>query len=243
VLDLTNFTTTDMMRARVQLREIRDLRSASMEEAAQHVVDYFYEQLGTTHNGSPACGLIRIFKTHPYGELDDELRSYADALMPDQQIARSTKCLTLLASRGEKREWNSRHDSTGHKSIPLISEEMVTKAPMIARLFTQLGISIRAVLSPDKSFILEAQEKTYNVFHIAEALGSPYIPAQEEFVIPYGIKSVLGFGGVLPSGDLFATIIFSKVPISMEAAQLFAPLALNVKICLLPFNSGVVFEG
>ncbi|HXI12146.1 MAG TPA: hypothetical protein VNM92_05815 [Thermoanaerobaculia bacterium] len=27
------------------------------------------------------------------------------------------------------------------------------------------------------------------------------------------------------------------------SAQLFAPLALNVKICLLPFNGGEVFEG
>ncbi|HXI13307.1 MAG TPA: hypothetical protein VNM92_11805 [Thermoanaerobaculia bacterium] len=243
VLDISNFTTSDMMRARAKLREIRDLRSASMEEAAQHVVDYFYEQLRVGFDGPPACGLIRIFKTHPYGELDEDLQSFASAAMPGVAIVPATKCLTLLATRGEKPEWNSRHNSDGHRAIPLVSEEMVRKAPMVSRLISQLGLSIPSVLSPDPSRILEAQEKTYDIFHIADALDSPYLPAQDQFVKPYAIKSVLGFGGILPSGDFFATIMFSKVSISAGTAQLFAPLALNVKICLLPFNGGVVFEG
>jgi hypothetical protein len=60
-------------------------------------------------------------------------------------------------------------------------------------------------------------------------------------VIPYGIRSVLGFGGILHTGDLFAVIIFSKVPIVRNTAELFKTLALNVKIALLPFAAGPVF--
>ena len=43
-----------------------------------------------------------------------------------------------------------------------------------------------------------------------EAAGSPYIPAQEDFVQPVGIRSVLGFGGMLPGGDIFVVILFSR---------------------------------
>ena len=54
------------------------------------------------------------------------------------------------------------------------------------------------------------EPKTYNVFHVPEAFDNPLIPAQEDFVLPYRIKSVLGFGGLLPSGDIFAVILFLK---------------------------------
>jgi hypothetical protein len=60
-------------------------------------------------------------------------------------------------------------------------------------------------------------------------------------VIPHGIRSVLGFGGVLPSGDLFAMILFSRVRIPREIAELFKTLSLNVKVALLPFVDRRVF--
>jgi two-component system, NtrC family, sensor kinase len=81
-----------------------------------------------------------------------------------------------------------------------------------------------------------------NVSHVPTALGSVYIPVQEDFVIPYGIESALGFGGMLPSGNLFATIMFPKILISHDIADLFQPLALNVKIAVLQHNTEQIFR-
>jgi hypothetical protein len=83
-------------------------------------------------------------------------------------------------------------------------------------------------------------QKTYNVFLVQEALGSPYIPAQQEFVVPYGIKSVMGFGGMLPLLDIFVIIMFLKASISREVADLFKNLSLNVKLAVLPFENVVL---
>ena len=60
-------------------------------------------------------------------------------------------------------------------------------------------------------------------------------------MVPFGIESGLGFGGVLPTGDLFAVCLFSRVPISRTTAELFRPLALHVKLAVLPFDGGPVF--
>ena len=68
------------------------------------------------------------------------------------------------------------------------------------------------------------------------AKGSPFLPAQEEFVIPFGIESVLGFDGVLPSKEFFTVIRFSKQKISRERAELCKPLAKSVTLALLPFD-------
>jgi len=81
---------------------------------------------------------------------------------------------------------------------------------------------------------MDMAQTTYNVFYLPEAAGNKYVPAQEDFVIPFGVSSVLGFGGILPSGNLFVIIMFSRVPISPRTAEMFRTLALSVKIAVLP---------
>ena len=112
---------------------------------------------------------------------------------------------------------------------------------MIAQLISQFGIEMGSVLSPDPSVIVDLERRSYNSFYIADAVGSPYIPAQHDFVVPYGVKSVVGFGGVLSSGDLFAVILFSKVSIPRETAESFSGLAASAKEAVQPFVGGAVF--
>ena len=90
--------------------------------------------------------------------------------------------------------------------------------------------------------IVDLQQRTFNVFYVPDALGSPHIPAQQEFVVPHHIRSVVGFGGVLPGGELYACILFSPCFIPSTTADLFKPLALSAKLAVMPFVEGPVFE-
>ena len=239
--DLTKFTLKDMVECGMTLCQL-GLGVESMESASNRIVKYFYEHLIDKQTGTPACALIRCFKTHPYQELDAELRKSASSMMGNYFPSPTLKCLTLLATAGDKPEWNSRYSSLGHKAIPLVSEEMVAQSPMISQLIRQFGLDISTVLKADPKLLVGLEERKLNVFHVPTAVGSPYIPAQESFVIPCGIKSVQGFGGLLPSGNLFAIIMFSKVEISSSTAEKFKTLASNVKSALLPFDRKSVFE-
>ena len=60
--------------------------------------------------------------------------------------------------------------------------------------------------------------------------------AQDEFVVPYGVTSVLGFGGLLRSGELFAVILFSRAPIPEASALRFRAIALDVRSALYAVN-------
>jgi hypothetical protein len=51
-----------------------------------------------------------------------------------------------------------------------------------------------------------------------------------------GVKSVLGFGGMLPSRDLFAVILFSKIHIPRAIAELFKTLGLIIKLANQSFR-------
>lgn len=239
--NLQRLTYREMMQCRTDIRAIFEEPAETLGEAAERVVRYFYTHF-VDDDGKLACALVRLFKTHPYYDLDDELKEFAGRSFPDQHRADGLRVLVLMATAGIEPAWNSRHESKGHKAIPLLSEKMVEEAPMIAQLIRQIGIEISTVVRPDPKVLLDADQKAYNVFHVPEASGSPYIVAQRDFVEAYGIASVLGFGGMMASGDLFAAILFSRVPISADVADLFKVIGLNLRVALLPLARKPLFE-
>ncbi len=237
--DPTQFTLTDMTECGAILRKL-GLGATSMEEAANRVVRYFYDEFVDAKTGEQAWALVRFFKTHAYAELSHtDLHRLVEQQLGDRPPALSLKCLTLLATAGSQPQWNTRQASYSHQVIPLVSEQLVAQSPMISQLIQQFGLTINTVLEPDPALLLDLNQTTFNVFYVPIALGSPYIPAQAEFVIPHQIQSVLGFGGILPSGNLFAVILFSKVRLPEAIADLFKTLALNVKMAVMPFEQQV----
>ena len=235
------FTLSDMTECGATLRKL-GAGADSMEEVADRIVSYFYDQFIDPQTSASAFTLVRFFKTHAFSQLPTDLQAYAQTMLNQQVAPPATKCLTLLATQGDRVEWRSRQASIGHQAIPLISEQLVTQSPMIAQLIAQFGLPIHAVLNPDPTLIVDLEQKTFNVFHVLDAVNSPHVPAQQEFVVPFGVRSVLGFGGMLPSGNLIAIIVFSKMPISWETADMFKTLALNLKLAVLPFDRGAVFN-
>ena len=236
--DLTTFTQSDAEQLGAGLAALGE-GAGSMEEVATRVVRHLNENLSDKASGSKACALVRLYKTHAYKDLDAELRGFAQGILGHAPESEDMKCLTLLGTAGEKTEWNSRSSSSGHKAIPLASESFVAQIPMIARLVSQFGLDVNALIRPDPGLLADLEQKEYNAFHVPEAAGSPYIPAQEDFVIAHGVRSVLGFGGMLATGDLFAVILFAKVPIPRETSDVFKSLAVSVKDAIQPFSGNV----
>ena len=219
-------------------RDIRVLGqdAKSMEDAANELVRYLFDHFVDENTGEKECVLVRFFKTHDIEKLPENLQSFAKKLLSEENVPSSFKCLTLLATAGVEDTWKYREKSNGHQAIPLPSKEVLYRIPMMRNLVKQMGLDVETVINPDPGLLKDLSQKTFNVFHVPEAENSEYIPAQENFVKPYGIKSVLGFGGILPSGNVFVVIIFSKVPISGDVANIFNALALNVKMLILPFD-------
>ena len=240
MFDLEDFTFVEMTRVGSDLRKL-GAEAESLEEVANRIVQYLYDRFTSKKVRQRACVLVRLFKTHPFGELDEGLRQFATTLLKDTNASPDMKCLTLLATAGEKPAWNSRGASEGHKAIPLPSEKAIQNAPMISQLFSQLGLSLSTLQKPDPLLMLDTEQFSFNVFHVPDALGSPYVPAQKEFVIPYGVKSVVGFGGLLPTGDLFAVILFTRVHVPRESAELFKILALSTKLAMVSVEQAQVF--
>jgi hypothetical protein len=238
--DLTQFGLTEMLRCSRALHRAAS-GAPTMEATARHISRLLYDELRTP-NGDRACALVRCYKTHPFGALPADLRHFAAKVSGEDAMAESTRCLTLLASAGSEPYWNARSSSKGHQAIPLASPQMVEQAPMIAALVRDFGLELADVTNPKPENMRNSEGKSFGVFHVEHALGSAAIPAQEEFVARYAVQSVVGFGGSLASGDLFAVILFSRVRVSAASAERFRTLALDVKALYFPFTESSVFD-
>jgi hypothetical protein len=237
--DLARLRFADAVKVGQSLRKT-NAGAQRQDETAQRVVEYLYETFVDPATGMPGCALVRCFQTHPYADLSAGSQEAARRMMGGGTPSRSLRCLALLGSRGDEAAWNSRETSVNHRAIPLTDIAMVERAPMIARLLSQMGIEARHVVGA--KLLLDGPKHDFNVFHIEDARGSEYIPDQQTFVEHFGIRSVVGMGGMLPSGEYFAVILFSHVLITREVAELFRTLALSVKLAFLPFAPSDVFS-
>ncbi|HAP38563.1 MAG TPA: hypothetical protein DCQ94_02280, partial [Nitrospira sp.] len=138
--------------------------------------------------------MVRCFKTTSYSRLDPATQQLAREKLGGIAPFPEMKCFTLLASVGEEAAWNHVERSHRYRVIPMVSADFVKQFPMFSQLLHQFGASTAFDVIPGGEWLVDLEEKTYNVFYVPEAVGSPYVPVQEGFVGKYGIKSVLCFG-------------------------------------------------
>lgn len=236
----TPFTLRNLAKCSLVLRQFAR-NSGSMQETSQKIADYIYQYFYDSESSQNSCVLVRLFKTHPYGELDDSLQASARSLMHNNVPPYEMKCWTLLASAGKEPQSNYA-DEAPNIVIPLVNEALVAQMPPISERILQLGLDIPTVLGIADEKMLKMEPKLLNIFYISSARNSPFIAEQNSLVIPYEVKSVLGIGGLLPSGSLFMVEILLNIEISLNIAEQLNILAVAVKTALLPFDGEVVFN-
>jgi hypothetical protein len=184
--------------ARMDIHEKR-----SVESAAQALVSSLFEAL------ADSIVLARVFVTVPHGECPASIRRQVATV---EGIDSLTPMLVLLGTRGRRPEWNSRHQSRGHAAIPLISRERVGEIPMIARLLTELGVSVEGLQRGDSGMVTRTIGTLTGTFYVEDAatalddLGRPIIGARD-FVEREGVKTVFGCGGAYLLETSFAVVV------------------------------------
>jgi PAS domain S-box-containing protein len=204
--DLSAFSLADMYECSTDLRDI-GRTAVDADDVARKVVLYFFERF-VTPAADRQCVLVRLFRTQ------------------------APSCLSLRATRGIRPEWNDPASSKNHRLLPLALPLPHSGMPMVSALVSQLGVPTELISgAADDASTLRPM---FDVFHVEHAVGSPYVPDQNSFVAPYGIESVLGFGGALSSSEMFIVLVFANVTIPSSTAQLFKTLAPSVGLALLP---------
>lgn len=193
---------------------------SSVEEAAQ----VFAKGMYTTFKSGAQSELVlsRVFHSFEYQALPQDIQEAIKQAAEKTPDAGSL-FLTLLGTYGDEPAWQDRTKSSGHKALPL-TPESITKIPMMTRLFQQIGFDLGIALGKGSpGMVISGVDRSYSVFYVDEAQGSPYIPAQE-FVTNYGVKTIVGSGVKLPNNDISIYIGFTRISLNEVQALHFSPL-------------------
>jgi GAF domain-containing protein len=204
-----------------------------------------------------------MFHTVTWDRLTPELRAYVSTRDPAAAANDDgLPYLTLLATSGDHPHWSDRHNSRDHQAIPLSASDVVRRAPLaLALLDRLLGLQPSAEPAPTRPHgngeapgLSARLRDRFDVFHVPEALGSPYVPTPE-FVRDYQIRSAIALGAVLDSGgpdhpdlpgvrntSLYTALLYSRVRIPAETATHFRTLAAAIRLALTPLLTVPLFE-
>lgn len=195
---------------------------ASVEEACSVLCGELYERCRPAAGGERSLVLSRIYLSLPFPALEGGSAAFAREKF-GVDPGPTDLFLALLGTRGDDPDWCERKRSRGHRAIPL-NRQTVATVPMLARCFQQIGFDLEVVLKAEEGIHLDGVSSAFGLFHVDEALGSPFVPAQDEFVRPRGVRSVVGCGTMLPNGAVSIWIGFSRHPIAQGAALPLIPL-------------------
>lgn len=192
-------------------------------------------------SGARALVLSRLYLSLPSARLDAPTRAFAEASLGHSPLP-TDRFLCLVGTQGDLEGWRRIDASVRHRAIPL-NRATLGRAPMLARLFEEIDVDLDSVLHAEAGLFLETIRRTFGIFHVAEAAGSPFIPAQDEFVRAHGVRSVVGCGAMLPDGAVSTWIGFSREPLSRPPHALVTLLPSFWERAQKLYRRGAIFEG
>ena len=226
---LDAFKLEDMILCGTDIRQI-GFESRCVEESAEKVVRHLYGNL-LDEEGRPALALVRLYKTMRYGELDSELRTVARQSFGSQH----GPFLTLMATTGVLDCWNDRRKSETHRLIPIDDEtQMMQHVPILAHLRLQLemGSSWRPLDESLLKYVMEPEQKRFNVFFVPD-INEYNSPERQSLIQGCGVRSMLAYGAMLSPGSYFGVVLYSRIALSKDSAEMFSPLALSTKNAII----------
>ena len=209
-----------------------------MEDAATAVVRHLRDAFVPREAERSELLLARAFHTAAGEDLPEDLRRYVAERSPGP----TRRCLVLIGTDGDEPAWRDRRTSRDHRAIPLSDADALASVPMVAALVEHFGVDLDTFLHGSEPPDSADARDDFEVFYVPDAAGAPEVPAQD-FVTQHGVRSVLGFGGVLPGGHVFAFILFARTRIPEHVAAKFSAVAVAAKLALLAAVEGPLLAG
>lgn len=209
-------------------------RAQSLQEAAQRLTRYIYEQF------HESLALVRLFATVPHGRLPARDRYFVEQLATahgQRALLRpGTPVLSLLGTSGSLPEWNERYASRGHLGLPLVSPSFVDSIPMVSRLLKDLGLPLHWLVAGEGHLRGEQSlGRLLGTFYVREAQGAVdeqgrQIISSTQFIQEHGVRTVFGMGGgYVAHESVLVAIFFSRERLERHQVEPLSALVSMLK--------------
>ena len=214
--------------------KMKDLAGASgsLREAGQLCVGSLYEEF------RESLVLARLFATVPFGFLPEREQEYARRQAAQRNaldgLTEDTTVVTLLATRGVKREWNDVRTSHERLAVPLLNPSFLKTIPLVGRLLGNTMIDVPWLEVQRTLVMVNTAGKMSHLVYVGDARTTLTGAGQkavfdQKFVETYGIRTVLALGGSYLNGTFLALMLFTNEELAEERVTKLTPLVNTIK--------------
>lgn len=236
MFDLTRFGLTDTFDLSAVLPEVA-AGAASLEEAAERVVHFFYDNALDKDTGERSLAVVRCFMAQPFQRLPEDLQDRAVTASPAATPHPRQLCLTLLAAAGDEQ---AAHDDRMTRQrattvLPSVAADAFT--PMVAEVSQQVH------RGESDGGLLRRVEPSYAIGYVSDTRDGGLLSSWSGVLVAYGIRSILTLTARLDP-DLQVTVALdSKVAIPERTADAFAAVGIGLKLAMLPYVRADLLAG
>ena len=224
---LSSFTIDDL---EVCSRELRVLGAGAvnMQESAQRVTEHLFDRLRGRASRSE-CALVSLHKTHQHRALPLDLHAVVrdvDPTVEDEDL-----CLVRMSMASDERV-----SGTLGSTTPLTATTSHAQ-PVVAAMLSAMGVQLGSLPDPISVIKSGIHRRSIDAFVVPAFRESELLTgAVRAELDSIGVQSAVGFGGWLPSGNLFMIFALGRVAIAERSARLLGSLAPSIRASLAPFT-------
>jgi hypothetical protein len=228
---LGSYSLSELGSLRAELKELAS-KGASLREAGCVFVDRLFAQF------SDSLVLARLYATVPFEYLGERELSFARRVASQRnlrdELGPGTIVVTLLASRGQKSEWNDPYNSRTRLAVPLLDSDSFQAIPLIGRLLGETKLGVPWLEKQETLVKVEASGGMSQLLFVDDAStrrssDGHLVVRDKDFVAGHGVRSVLVLGGSYLNGCVIVLILFTSELIKEEQSAKFTPLINTIK--------------
>ena len=194
--------------------------SGSFEDAAHYCAEAIYNGV-CSDDGQPLFALVRFYRLIPYAEIPNDLR--------DLVAKQDGLNWALMGTFGIESAWRDRRLSRQHKVVAHNS------SPMFEAAYQKIDRNSHVPIGTEDQLIFQ-RGGILPYFYVPKALDSAVVPSQKDFVVRYGIKSVIGIGCKFISQTSFLGLAFSTTAITEHEAAKFVTMTPYISTLLADYD-------
>lgn len=232
---LGSYSLAQLSSLRTELKERGSSRS-HLREAGAAILDRLVAEF------SDSIVLARLYVTVPHGFLPEREQGFARRIAGERRLSDKltpdTIVVTLLSTRGRRKEWNDPATSRRRLAVPVLNEISFDDIPLIGRLLgeTKLG--------EEWSHKQETLAKFETAGGLAQLL---YVPdartmrssngrmavVDQGFVADNDVRTVLVLGGSYLNGMVVVLVLFTTELLTGEQSARYTPLVNTIKVATM----------
>jgi len=204
---------------------------------SQELAEYFYDHFRVLEPAGPGLLAARVYSILPWQEISQERQRYYRSLHSDDlSVSAETLTCLLIGTCGQYGEWCRPALAGAAQCQVAASDGFARSRPIVEQVLRKLDDNVASWVSWEGAGLLEDLDRAVTVVHVetpCEEVVPSRMPSMGNASRTMPLRSVIGLGVRLPSGQQIVVELLCVMPLSPQLMAQYRVVALSIYLAYL----------